>query len=127
MATTQPHKCILLVEDNFLTRESMSMILGAVGYMVSVAPNGLEAIHRLRTIRPDLILLDLRMPDMDGWALRAELRSRAALSSVPVVMISQGGARALARAPVASGYLSKPLHRRALLETIEACLARQRA
>src|SRR3954452_20748418 len=58
-----PHKRLLVVEDCFLARERMSLLLGEEGYMVSTAANGAEAIERLRnSSRPDLILLDLRMP-----------------------------------------------------------------
>jgi CheY-like chemotaxis protein len=120
-------KRIFVVDDDLDHLATVGEVLREEGYLVETAPSGREALELMTEQRPDLILLDLLMPDMDGWALRAELRARAALSSVPVVVISQGGARMLARAPVASGYLSKPLHRRALLETIEACLARQRA
>src|SRR5947208_5356923 len=84
-----PHKRILLVEDCFRARELISLILGESGYMVSTAANGAEAIERLRTSdQPDLILLDLRMPVMDGWTLRAELKRDPELSSIPVVILS---------------------------------------
>src|SRR5687767_11839143 len=91
MTSTQhpTHKRILLVEDGFRTRELLSLILGEGGYMVSTAANGAEAIERLRTSdRPDLILLDLRMPVMDGWTLREELKRDPELSAIPVVVLS---------------------------------------
>src|SRR4051812_18905805 len=119
MAATHPTpKRILLVEDNFLTRESMSMILGALGYMVCVSTNGQEAINRLRkSMRPDLILLDLRMPIMDGWQLREELKRDEALRDIPIVVISgSGGDEGLAALDCA-GYLHKPVDTGQLLQT----------
>jgi DNA-binding response OmpR family regulator len=126
-AGLENQKRIFVIDDDVDHLASVGEVLRAEGYLVETAPSGHEALERMAVKRPDLILLDLLMPEMDGWALRAALRARAALSDVPVVVISQGGSRLLARAPVASGYLSKPLHLRALLETIEACLSRQRA
>src|SRR5207248_1971254 len=63
----QAGKRILLIDDDFTTREVMSVLLGGDGYRVSVAANGAEALERLRSPdRPELILLDLKMPVMDG-------------------------------------------------------------
>src|SRR5262245_44837778 len=84
-----PSKRILLVEDCFSTREQVSMILGCLGYLVSTARNGQEAIEKLRSHpRPDLILLDLVMPVMDGWAFRQVLERDPEWASIPVVILS---------------------------------------
>ena len=125
MHSTQhlPHKRILVVEDCFLARERMSLLLGENGYMVSTAANGAEAIERLRTsCRPDLILLDLRMPVMDGWTLREELKRDPELSVIPVVVLSgldEGGEQMSSLE--AARFLHKPVELDELLLTVQQC------
>jgi CheY-like chemotaxis protein len=123
VTTRQPPKRIFLVEDNFLIQESLSTILATAGYMVAVAPNGQEAINRLRTsMRPDLILLDLRMPVMDGWQFRQELKRDEQLRSIPVVIVSgmdEGGAQLLTLE--AAGFLHKPIDTTELLRMLRQC------
>lgn len=117
---------LLVVEDDFDHRETVREILEEEGYLIEVAAHGGEALDLLTLgSRPDLILLDLMMPEMDGWAFMTQLRRLKALTSIPVVMISGAGDKVLSSAPVAAGYLSKPLDRRRLLETIELCLLRR--
>ncbi len=118
-----PHKRILIVEDCFLARELMSLILGEGGYRVSTAANGKEAIERLHTAdRPDLILLDLRMPVMDGWTFREELKHDPELASIPVVVVSgldESGEQS-ATLQVAR-FLHKPIETTELLQTVQQC------
>ena len=125
MMTAQhhPHKRILVVEDSFPARELMSMILGGVGYMVSTAANGEEAIQRIRSFgKPDLILLDLRMPVMDGWTLSEKLKQDAELASIPVVVLSglDEASEQTAMLEVAR-YLHKPVDTAELLKTVDKC------
>ena len=125
MHSTQhlPHKRILVVEDCFLARERMSLLLGEKGYMVSTAANGVEAIERLRTCsRPDLILLDLRMPVMDGWTLREELKRDPELSAIPIVVLSgvdEGGEQTSTLE--AAHFLHKPVEMDELLKAVRQC------
>jgi CheY-like chemotaxis protein len=117
------HKRILLVDDHFTTRELMSMILGGVGYRVSTAANGKEAMEHLRTHeRPDLILLDLRMPVMDGWELREVLKNDQALASIPVVVLSGADERG-EDVPNLQGtpFLRKPVQTEELLLVVKQC------
>lgn len=122
-ATTQPHKRILLVDDQFTTRELMSMILGGAGYRVSTAANGQEAMERLRgSERPDLILLDLRMPVMDGWELHEELKRDEEFSSIPVVVLSGVDAVGEQTHPLAAArFLHKPVETAELIEAVQRC------
>jgi CheY-like chemotaxis protein len=102
-------------------------LLEMEGYHVRTAGNGRDALETLRAgPSPQLILLDLRMPQMDGWAFMAELKARPALATIPVVVTSQWGPHVLNAAPVAAGYLDKPLDRGRLLQTIEHCLSLRR-
>ena len=124
ISTQHPtHKRILLVEDCYTARELMSLILGEDGYMVSTAANGAEAIERLRTSdRPDLILLDLRMPVMDGWTLREELKRDPKLSGIPVVVLSGVGQSGEQPACLeATRFLHKPIEPDELLLTVRQC------
>jgi CheY-like chemotaxis protein len=79
---------ILVVEDDDAIRGLVSDVLRDDGYQVQEAANGLEALEVLRTQRPDLIVLDLMMPVMDGWAFVEECRSSSACENVPIVVTS---------------------------------------
>lgn len=119
-------KRILVVDDDVDHLSTVGEVLGEEGYVVELASSGREALRRMLRRPPDLIIMDLMMPEMDGWTLYAEMRKRRVSSNTPVVVMTQGGEDALTRAPVASGYLAKPLHRRTLLETVASCLLRSR-
>ncbi len=79
---------ILVVEDDDAIRGLVSDVLRDDGYQVQEAANGLEALEVLRTHRPDLIVLDLMMPVMDGWAFVEECRSEKTCDDVPIVVTS---------------------------------------
>jgi signal transduction histidine kinase/CheY-like chemotaxis protein len=81
---------ILLVEDDALTRQTMRRFLEVDGWTVVEAGHGREAIDRLTEQRADLILLDLSMPEMDGFEFVAELQAHSSWVSIPVVIISSG-------------------------------------
>src|ERR1700687_4180315 len=79
---------ILVVEDDDAIRGLVSEVLRDDGYDVREATNGVEALDRLRDARPDLIVLDLMMPVMDGWAFVEELRRKPGCGAVPIVVTS---------------------------------------
>jgi DNA-binding response OmpR family regulator len=79
---------ILLIEDDGAIRGLLADALAETGWEVRSAASGRQALAILDHWRPDLILLDLEMPEMDGPAFRAEQRRRPALASIPVVVIS---------------------------------------
>jgi CheY-like chemotaxis protein len=99
---------ILVVEDEFLVRLELSQALAAAGYEVDQAANGQIAIEHLRRHRPDLILLDLRMPVMDGFDFRAQQLSDPDLATVPVVVVSATSEDARIPALRAAAVVSKP-------------------
>jgi two-component system response regulator (stage 0 sporulation protein F) len=116
---------LLVVEDDPDHSERACRMLTEDGYRVVAAMHGREALERLRSEpMPALILLDLRMPVMDGWGFMAEMKQDPALASIPVIVTTQGGDRVLSSAPVAAGYLDKPIDRVRLLQTIALCLQR---
>jgi CheY-like chemotaxis protein len=119
-----PPAGLLVVEDDLDHRETLREILEEEGYRVETAIHGRDALDRLSAgPPPDLILLDLMMPEMDGWAFMGELNAREALASIPIVVTSQVGNRVPQSA--STRFISKPLDRTRLLQTISACLWRR--
>ena len=78
----------LVIEDDEDTRDVLNMLLTVLGFEVKEAKNGKEALDTLGKWRPDLIVLDLMMPVMNGWAFRAEQRRNPELRDIPVVVLS---------------------------------------
>jgi DNA-binding response OmpR family regulator len=112
--------CLLVIDDDHDILFSLQDALEMEGYQVSTARTGREALESLKGgLRPDLILLDLMMPDISGWAFRAWQRSDAELASIPVVIVSGQGlsTRDVAELGVA-GYLPKPLDLDELLSLV---------
>jgi CheY-like chemotaxis protein len=112
---------ILVVDDDPDIRDSLTEILGDEGYRVSGVGNGREALEYLRAeTRPSLILLDMMMPEMDGWRFRLEQQKSPDLAHIPVVILSaHGNVREAALALGAADYLRKPLRIESLLEIAE--------
>ena len=115
---------VLVVEDDQMLRETLGSLLEVSGYEVSLAENGQEALTRLRAggPKPDVIVLDLRMPIMDGWAFRVIQRDDPALGQIPVVVISADGSSAAA-AISAQAYLRKPVSPAELLVAIDRVMS----
>jgi CheY-like chemotaxis protein len=98
---------ILVVDDDRAIREILADVLGLEGYPVVTAVNGAEALAQVEHALPRLILLDMRMPVMDGWAFARALRERG-LELPIVVMTAAQNARAWAREVGADHFLAKP-------------------
>ena len=81
---------ILIVDDDDSIREFVSMALGLEGCQVRTARDGRDALDVARAWRPDLIILDLNMPVMDGWTFRVEQRRFPGLARIPVIVTSAG-------------------------------------
>ena len=114
---------ILIIDDEEGFRDGVADLLGMEGYQVSVARDAVEAVRLLPEFRPDAILLDLRMPLLDGEGF---LRGMAGLSNgsqVPVVLISaKEELAAVAEKTGAAGYLHKPFEAPQLLSLLEKVL-----
>jgi CheY-like chemotaxis protein len=109
---------VLIVEDEELVRDAMAPFLEGEGYEVQLAENGREALRCLKTdVLPDIIVLDLRMPVMDGWEFRARQMDDPTLGRIPVVALSADGT-AEAVAISAQAFLRKPIAATELLATI---------
>ncbi len=109
---------VLVVDDDPDILEAICDILEAEGYRVARARHGEEALSRVDAERPDVILLDLMMPVMDGVAFSHALRLRPAVRDVPIVVISADGNPQRAASVGASGYLAKPFDIDALLAQV---------
>ena len=79
---------VLVVDDHAITREPLARLLRIEGFEASVASNGFEALDKIRSSPPDIILLDLMMPKMDGVALLTELRQDARCKDIPVILMT---------------------------------------
>jgi two-component system cell cycle response regulator DivK len=107
-----PTRTILYVEDNVDNRILVRRILQAEGYNVLEAGNARETFQVVQNRRPDLILVDINMPDVDGYTLTTRLKSDPQLSTVPVIAITANvmrGDRERTLAAGCDGYIQKPI------------------
>jgi len=116
---------ILVVEDNVANRILARELLVAHGHEVLDAHAGREGVESARRDQPDLILLDLQLPDIDGYAVVRELRADASTAGIPVVALTAfalEGDRERAIASGCDGYVTKPIRYKELLESIREVL-----
>jgi DNA-binding response OmpR family regulator len=106
---------VLVVEDEEDIRDTVAEALLDEGYDVVRACDGAEALEKLRACRPGLVLLDLMMPRMDGWAFRAAQREDPAVSRIPVIVLSAEGK---VTGLDAAGFLRKPFELDELLTAV---------
>ena len=118
----QSAKRVLVVDDDRMIRGFVAEVLLDEGYDVRTAADGSEALDLSREWRPDLIVLDLMMPVMDGWAFRARQRREAALADVPVVVTSAATTLRVNRYQLEPCImLPKPFELDDLLGAVESC------
>jgi len=113
---------ILIVEDNMDNYELVRFVLERAGYDVFLAVNGRDGVDAARLQKPDLILMDLGMPEMDGWTASQKLKSDEATKSIPVYALSahtlpQDRKRAMQAG--CDGYVTKPIHVQSFLKLID--------
>lgn len=109
---------ILVVEDDPSILAMVVQILRGEGYPVVAAKNGAEGLAVIDPVPPSLILLDMRMPRMDGWQFAAALRERGITSPI-LVMTAAENAKRWAEEIGADGYVTKPFDFRALLTSVD--------
>ena len=117
---------ILIVEDNPVNLELVTDLLEAEGFSVYAACSAEEALRAARAIRPDLILMDLSLPGMDGLAATKTLQTDPATSHCPVVALTahaMKGDADLARRAGCKGYLTKPIDTRTFVASVRGYLA----
>lgn len=119
------HK-ILITDDDPVIIELLQVNLEFEGYDVITAADGLEAVERAARDAPDLVILDIMMPRMDGWTARAEMLKDPRTAEIPVIFLSARAQQADLRKGYESGvaaYVTKPFEPVELLDLIEQILA----
>lgn len=118
-------KKILVIDDERDFIETVSFSLTANGFDVSTAPNGPSGIEQARSYKPDLIILDLMMPGMDGYEAAIRLKSDKATSNIPIIVLTATVTKELGqkvRETKATDYLTKPCDLEELLKKVKSIL-----
>jgi DNA-binding response OmpR family regulator len=118
---------ILIIEDDTDLAELMAITLRTVGHEIRHAPDGRTALAALQVTRPDLVLLDIMLPDIVGFSLCEALRRLTPTAHLPILVVSacdEAEARPLAIASGANGFLAKPFLPRQLLARVRSLLGR---
>jgi DNA-binding response OmpR family regulator len=117
---------ILYIEDDLEMIDLVKLILSRRGYDVKGAHGGRQGLDMLQQVQPDLILLDLMMPDMDGWEVYQQIKSNEITKSTPVIIITakaQPIDRVLGlRIAKVDDYINKPFHPQELIDSIQRVL-----
>jgi two-component system, cell cycle response regulator DivK len=115
----------LIIEDNENNMYLTSFLLRNNGHDVSQAYNGQDGVELAKSVQPDLILLDIQLPKMNGYEVAMELRKDDALKTVPIVAITSyamPGDQEKALSAGCSGYIKKPINPDTFLEEVESYL-----
>jgi CheY-like chemotaxis protein len=120
---------ILCIEDEAGMRDLLQLILESGGYAFLGAQNGAEGLEKMRSERPDLVLLDLMLPDLDGAEVLLQKKQDPAIRDIAVIavtaMSSPFDQLMWKRRTEIKDYIAKPFQRRQLLDTVEEVLARR--
>jgi len=125
----EPARKVLLVDDEDSLRKVMKDLLEREGYDVTEARDGVQALDQVDRVGPDIIVLDLNLPGLDGYGVLSHLRSRPATAGIPVIVLTAKGdedneVRVFELG--ADDFLTKPFRARALSARLEAVLGRRR-
>jgi len=121
-AKSTSETCVLVVDDSATIRRSAESMLANEGYSVITAENGFEALSKITRHRPDMILVDIMMPRLDGYQTTAIIKNNAEFCDTPVIMLtSKDGLFDKARGRVVGSdlYLTKPFTREELLSAVK--------
>jgi CheY-like chemotaxis protein len=119
-------KTIVVADDNPVSRELISEVLESLGFQIVQAEDGGDALNKVRASRPDLVLLDIQMPVMDGFTVLEELRKNPETSELRVVALTafaMFGDREKALEAGFNGYITKPIQISALRSAVSDLLA----
>ena len=115
---------VLIVEDDPNIAELLQMYLEKEGYAVTTAADGGQGLEKFRAIQPDLVLLDVMMPVMDGWALCRAIRAESKVSIIMLTAKSETDDKVTGLKAGADDYITKPFEMKEVLARIEAVLRR---
>jgi CheY-like chemotaxis protein len=113
---------ILIVEDNEMNRDMLSRRLTRKGYEIEMAVDGQEGLNMMRSWTPDLVLMDMGLPVLDGWEATSQAKADAELSSIPIIALTAHAMeedRQKALAAGADDFDTKPVNLAGLIEKIE--------
>ncbi len=113
---------ILIVEDNEMNRDMLSRRLTRKGYEIEMAVNGQEGLDMMRSWSPDLVLMDMGLPVLDGWEATSQAKADGELSSIPIIALTAHAMEADRQKALAAGaddFDTKPVNLSGLLEKIE--------
>ena len=121
---------VLIAEDNPVNRELLCELLENRGYAVTEASDGQEAMNMVESILPDILLLDIGMPVLDGYAVARKVRNNPKFAAMPILAITayamQGDREKILDSGF-DGYLSKPINAAALVQELDRLLGKQEA
>ena len=118
-------KNILLVEDNPVNRRLAVFLLRSQGYEVREATTALEALEMLEKERPDLIVMDIQLPGMDGLEATRKIKAQPATTDIPIIAVTSyamKGDREKAMAAGCAGYVTKPIDKNVFIQEVAARL-----
>ena len=121
---------ILIVEDNMDNYQLVRLILERAGYDVFLAVNGRDGVDAARYQKPDLILMDLGLPEMDGWAASEKLKGDESTKDIPIFAITAHTLprdRFRAMEAGCDGFFTKPLHVESFLQTINDVFTKKKS
>ena len=121
------HATILYVEDNIDNRTLVRRVLTAEGYTVLEAVNATQALEILKNTKPSLILMDINMPDIDGYTLTTQIKGTPGFGSIPIIALTANvmrGDRERSLEAGCDGYIQKPIDIDVLAEQMERFLRR---
>ena len=116
---------VLVVEDSITQREMITDLLKGSGLLVAIATDGMEALEQIKTFRPDIVVLDIVMPRMNGYEVCRRLKTDPKTQGVPVVMCSSKGEefdRYWVMKQGADAYIVKPFQPKELVGTVKQLL-----
>lgn len=121
-------KRLLIADDKPTNRELIRTVLESLGYEVSEANDGLEAVRMAREVEPDMIILDLHMPGLDGFGVLAELRHNGKFANTPVMALTASAMQGDRQRALDAGfdsYISKPVPLPVLREEVVRLVERE--
>lgn len=120
-------KVVLVVEDDAETILLLRLMFRQHGIKIVAKPNGEESLAAANTLKPDLVLLDIMMPGMDGWEIYQRMKASSKLQEIPIIVVT-ARPKSIARMhgqyfDAVDGYVAKPFDPRSLVALVESCLA----
>lgn len=117
---------VLVVDDEDMTRKLLRLMLERDGYAIVEAEDGVRALEEIAKQQPDIVILDVMMPNMDGFTLCQMVRSQPQTADLPIIMLSARSQLEAVRAGIQAGanrYMTKPISKPELVQMIEELLS----